>query len=67
MAAKNSSREAVVSNSSMGMSWGGMEKREEGILLRASSESVESVNISQSHTASLWGRVSHDPSGPEIP
>jgi hypothetical protein len=27
----------------MGMSWGGMGKREEGILLRASSERVESV------------------------
>ena len=34
-----------MSNSSVGMmSWGGMEKRGEGILLRALSEPVEPVN-----------------------
>ena len=42
---RRGSKKAQVSNSSMGMSWGAMEKREEGILLRASSEPVDSVNI----------------------
>ena len=51
-------KKAQVSNSSIGMG-----RREEGILLRASSERVESVNTVSND---LRGCVSHDPSGPVI-
>ena len=42
---RGGSKKAQVSNLSMGMSWGAKEKCKEGILLKASSEPVNSVNI----------------------